>query len=1119
MKRNQIIFLVVLGLLMSLFSSLSAVVVIDTLYNVTGNWVINDSVYVGPSGIIQNSGSNFTLTINGGIENNGIIRNNPGGYNLYLEVGGSLSNNEQWSCHSTRLIGPGVQYLSCAADTSYSGSYFYNDNPSNIIAQSHLHFVNTLIDFQNYGSLDLSEDWDWDISLDGGYIYRTTIIGEPFSNSGLYMTNNAYLHSVTASNMTLSGIINIGDGAVSFTGSLINNAIIQNSGSNFTLYIDCDLTNNGTIKNNNAGYNLHLDITGDIINNGDWTNNDIELTGTTDQHIFCPTDSAFSVSNFYGNDSRANIYFDSDVEFDGTIINLNSDNVILQSGMTLTLSGGYLFNGTLTGSAATMNMTDDNYLYSLTIDVDDLELSGICQIANNGVSLNGAVFNNGYLQNRNGNFTLTMDGNITNNGTIRNNPGGYDLYLDISGDITNNSVWTNNDIELFGVDQNITCGYGNTFDTDAFYGNSSSRGDVYFDSNIGFNGVYINLYSDNVILQTGMTLTLSGGQMFNGTLTGSAAAMNMSGDNYIHALTINVDDLELAGICQIADNGVIMNGVVINNGYLQNRSHYHTLTVNGDLTNNGTVRDNPSGYNLYIDISGDIVNNGDWTNNDIELTGTTDQHISCPSDSAFSVSHLYGNNSRANTYFDSDIEFIGTIINLNSDNVILQSGMTLTLSGGYLFNGTLTGSAATMNMSGGNYLYSLNINVDDLELSGICQIADSGVIMNGAVVNNGYLQNRNGNFTLTIDGNITNNGTIWNNPGGYDLYLDISGDIINNSVWTNNDIELKGAGQHISCGVGNSFDINNFYGNSSVCGDVYFDSDIGFSGTNINLNWDNVILQSGMTLSMSGGFMYYGILTGSAATMNMSGGNYLYTLTINIDDLVLSGTCQIADSGVPMNGNVVNNGNLQNLNNSSHTLYLNGDFSNNGTVRNNPSGYNLYTHLKQDVTNNGSWINTTTYINGTTDQTITIHNPNEITGDVRFDSDILTAPYQWRFDGSNLDEAGFAGETTSQLDWNIPIASGWFGTFNCSTGGGLSRNIIVTESGAAPSTPLNLTISIVDPNVVLDWDDVTGATSYTVYSDSDPYGSFGDTEYTGAASTCTLSIPGDEKFYRITASN
>jgi len=773
MKRNQIMFLVVIVfVIMSV--QLSAVVVIDSLYNVTGDWVINDSVYVTQTGIIQNSGNYTTLTINGGLSNHGIIRDNPGGYYLYLEVGGNLANYNEWSCYKTYLTGAGAQHISCGVADYFSSSHFYNDTGGNIIALTSLNFLNCQIDFQNNGALDLSEGGN--LSIDGGYIYRTTIIGEPIAGRGLYMTNGAYIHSVSASYMKLSGITNIADSGVLFTGSLINNGIIQNSGNYNTLTIDCDITNNGTIKNNSSGYYLYLDITGDIINNGDWTNNDIELTGTTDQHISCPSDSSFSVSHFFGNDTRANIYFDSDIEFENTNINLNDDNVILQSGMTLSLSGGYLFNGSLTGSAAVMNMT---------------------------------------------------------------------------------------------------------------------------------------------------------------------------GGNYIHDLTINVDDLDLYGICQIADNGVIINGAVINYGYLQNISSYHTLIINGDLTNNGTIRNNPGGYTFSLDINGDIINNGDWTNNDIELTGS---------------------------------------------------------------------------------------------------------------------------------------------------------------------------GQHITCGAGSTFDTAAFYGNGSARGDVYFDSDIGFNGVYINLNDDNAVLQSGMILSMSGGQMFNGTLTGTTATINMTGGNYIHALTISVDDLVLSGNCLIADNGVSMNGDVVNNGYLQNVY-GNYTLYLNEDFTNNGTVRNNPGGYTFYMDINGDIVNNGSWTNTRNYVNGTIDQTITIENPNEITADVRFDSDIAVAPYQWRFNGSNLNDPDFVGETGSQLDWEVPVASGWFGTFDCDTGGGLSRNIIVIESGAAPDTPQNLTIEISGGNVNLDWDDAAGATSYTVYSDTDPYGTFTTNEGIVAVSEWSEAIPTDIKYYRVTASN
>ncbi|MBC8384981.1 MAG: hypothetical protein H8E57_05640 [Candidatus Cloacimonetes bacterium] len=70
-----------------------------------------------------------------------------------------------------------------------------------------------------------------------------------------------------------------------------------------------------------------------------------------------------------------------------------------------------------------------------------------------------------------------------------------------------------------------------------------------------------------------------------------------------------------------------------------------------------------------------------------------------------------------------------------------------------------------------------------------------------------------------------------------------------------------------------------------------------------------------------------------------------------------------------------------------------------------------------------------------------------------------------------------------------------------------------------PDAPTIIVITITEDNVELDWNSVPGATSYKVYSDSDPYGGFGTTEWTGAVSEWSETIPGDMKYYRVTALN
>jgi len=1286
MQTKKIMFLFIVILLIALGSNLSAVVVIDYLYNVTDHWTIDDSVYVTSGGIIQNSGGNFSLTINGGLENHGIIRNNPGGYSLNLGVSGNIRNYGEWSCYKTELNG--ALNIHSGAGNHFTSTYFENHTSGTIYARTDLSFINCNINFQNNGVFDLSEGWD--ISVDGGYIYQTTIIGEPVSGSELYMSNGANLQTVTASSMIFSGIVDIADVYVTITNFLINNGYLQNSGNNHTLTMNGDLTNNGTIRNNPGGYGLYLDITGDITNSGVWANADIELTGTTSQHIICSPSYSFSVGNFLGNDSRATNYFDSDITFSGSNVDLNGDTFELQSGMTYTQSGGYLYNGTLTGTSATFDLSAGNNFQTITLDIDTINLNGTCQIANGAVYFIGSIYNFGTLQTNPSNQALYITGDITNNGAIRNNPSGHGLYLDITGDITNSGVWSNADIDLTGsTSQHIICSPSYSFDVTNFYGNNSGFTN-YFGSDITFNGTNVNLEGDTFELQTGMVYTQSGGYLYYGTMTGAIATFDLSAGNNFQTITLDIDTINLNGTCQIANGAVYFIGSIYNYGTIQNNPSNQPLYITGDITNNGTIRNNPAGYSMYLDVTGDIHNNGNWTNADIELTGTTEQHITCAPDSSFAIPAFYGNNTRATNYFDTDITFIGTSINLRGDNFILASGMTFEQNGGYLINGTLTGDDAILNMHSGNYTYSVTYDIDQIELYGILQIADEGVSITGDLTNNGYLQNYSSNHNLFINGDLTNNATIRDNPGSYSLFLHISGDIMNYGSWTNHSLSLTGAGQYIVSGNGNIFEIDYFYGNNSARGNIIFDSDIAFIGTNIylysdelvmdnselslngciihhgtlsgteatldltggsyiysltlnfselnltgtcqiadngvtmagtvnnygyiqnyssnhdlymnaalynygtirdnpgsyslflhssndiynygiftnnrivitgagqnlfcdnghsfdvdlfygnsssrsdinmisditfngttlDLNSDNLNLYSGTTLSLNGGYLYEGSISGTDATLNTTGGNYIYSLTSNVSDLTLTGTCQIADNGVSVNGNIINNGILQNIY-ANHTLILNGDFTNNGTVRNHPSSYVLYAHLRQDVTNNGDWTNSISYIDGTTDQTISINSGNEITGDMRFVSDVTGSPYNWMFNTSPIDAANpdFLSETTAQLNWEVPVASGYWGTFDCLANGQESRDIIVVETGAAPAAPVNLTIDIISGDVNLSWDAVAGATSYTVYSDTDPEGGFSTVKYNGASNSCSFPITEIKEFYRVTALN
>jgi len=154
---------------------------------------------------------------------------------------------------------------------------------------------------------------------------------------------------------------------------------------------------------------------------------------------------------------------------------------------------------------------------------------------------------------------------------------------------------------------------------------------------------------------------------------------------------------------------------------------------------------------------------------------------------------------------------------------------------------------------------------------------------------------------------------------------------------------------------------------------------------------------------------------------------------------------------------------------------------------------------------------------GESDQIITIVNDSLITGTMKFISDITVPAYQWYYNDTTLNSGAFDGETSENLTWNVDVDSGWMGTFNCQTGNGISRDIIVTDQIIC--SPQDVTFSIIGDNIYLEWIEIVHATSYNVYSSTDSNESFEN--WTLIASEIPVnnwSEPTElRKFYYVTA--
>ncbi|RLD51153.1 MAG: hypothetical protein DRJ05_18710, partial [Bacteroidetes bacterium] len=247
-----------------------------------------------------------------------------------------------------------------------------------------------------------------------------------------------------------------------------------------------------------------------------------------------------------------------------------------------------------------------------------------------------------------------------------------------------------------------------------------------------------------------------------------------------------------------SSNNACNNLIVSTGGSLQNNYYNYTLSVNGDLTNNGTIQKYPGvGYLFHLRIHGNITNNGTWSNQYTYLNGPADQHVTCLNDSVFSgYQFINENTSGGIVYFDNEARFENTELRFNNNPAEISTNSTLYLHNGYLYQTVLTGNGPTsilhgLGVSNVDAPYIDAVTANNLGIDGAVNIKT--VTFNGTVINNGILQNDYNTYILTIDDDFINNGTIENYVGvGYQFITNVYGNITNNGVWDNTAINFYG---------------------------------------------------------------------------------------------------------------------------------------------------------------------------------------------------------------------------------------------------------------------------------------------------------------------------------------
>ena len=768
------------------------------------------------------------------------------------------------------------------------------------------------------------------------------------------------------------------NGPVYTSGNGCHNLTINSGGAlynnyyNYTLSVDGDLVNNGTISN--YVNSLYLDISGDVTNNGTWNNYMTNLTGESTHNITCQNDNPFSGYQFQ-NYSTGNMVISTAAYFDGVRVHLNNLDLFVLSNATLKMRAGQLYECNVSGTGETSVIYGENSGGAsppnfISVSFTNLSFQGNIDFWNN-CSTHGTVINNGTLRNAYYSYNLMVYDDFVNNGTIQSYINSF--TIDLYGNFTNNGTITNNAIDLYSdTDQYITELNGKSFNM-TYITSFKPSGKTYFLTDIDFTGCDVNMQNDTIIIQDNGLLKFDGSVLRNAVVY---ATPSMTG-----TVRLNMNATSEISNCHVY-NPVLINrvkarnndfyGTVLVADTLENDYYSYSVNIHGDITNNGVIRNYINSFTLNIE--GEIINDGLWANSYTNFAGTSDQHISCTNGNYFSGYEVNDNNSSGDVIIDDIAYFYNVHLNFNDHNIILPANTTLKLHDGYLYRCNVTGAGETSVIYGDTTGASSppsfqNVSFTDLSYQGVIEIS-SDCSTHGTVKNNGTMRNDFYSYQLNVYDEFINNGTIQNYT--YTLTIDLYGNFTNNGTITINAIDLYSSdSQYITELNGHPFNMT-YFTSFKPSGKTYFLTDVDFVGCTVNMQNDTIFVENNGKISFAGSILKNTCLLANETDngnlqIQMTGSSKMYDCNIFNPELL----GRVIAGNNTFYGQTIVTDTLEN-DYYDYTVNISGDITNNGVIRN--FIYNLTLNISGDIINNGIYTNGYTNLTGTTDQYVTCQN-------------------------------------------------------------------------------------------------------------------------------------------------
>jgi len=505
------------------------------------------------------------------------------------------------------------------------------------------------------------------------------------------------------------------------------------------------------------------------------------------------------------------------------------------------------------------------------------------------------------------------------------------------------------------------------------------------------------------------------------------------------------DDVVIAGPVEITGTKACQSLAVNAAGFVggDSASPSNTLQVSESVTNGGAIVDGIG--NFFLEVGGDLHNEGTWANHQTTVTGTDDRQLSHGPAAGLTTAVVFGDGAAGDLIATTPLEITGDV-NVTGGRLVLQTACPFTLDSG-AFSGELVAGGNEMHFVSWSYLTYCTL--DDVVLVGEVE-ASISVTFTTRVTIEGTLQNLSGNGAVVIHGDLINNGLIRNNQYGFAVFL--YGDLENNGSITCSQVLFEGDEiHHLSMSPDAVISANVFLPEFEAR-TLVADTPVRFAN-GLGLGIGTLILEPGSSLRFTDlGGLGSGTVVANDNEISVAGTGSISNVTV--DRGVIADQVAMHSDNLFTNGLTVT-GTLTSWPWAAADITVEGLLRNEGEIRDGDHPVSI-TALN-DVENLGTFENAQVVLAGVTAQAVGA-GPGIAVPAFVLDSGLEAADYQWYRDGEPL-----VGETASTLTL-VQVSPAEYGSYHCEGDGETSRTIFIAASLGTTDVPGAVSIAVLEQN-------------------------------------------------------